>query len=187
LLSSKNIKIATTGTPKLLPRYLGPFTVTRLIGPAAVQLDIPAEWKLHPVFHVSLLKPWNGPITPEPLTVEVEGLPEYEVETILSHKLQSRSKGKPTTMFLVKWKGFGDEHNTWEPEKNLTADGKYINTKITEYWQSIPRVQSSTSTPSSNSPASRQQHRLLSTRKIVMKRACCTSSTFQKATYYQKK
>ena len=57
LLSSKNIKIATTGTPKLLPRYLGPFQVVRLIGTSAVKLALPAQWKLHPVFHVSLLKP----------------------------------------------------------------------------------------------------------------------------------
>ena len=74
LLSSKNIKIATTGTPKLLPRYLGPFSVVRLIGTAAVKLDIPAHWKIHNVFHVSLLKLWDGPLTPEPQSVEVEGL-----------------------------------------------------------------------------------------------------------------
>jgi hypothetical protein len=76
LLSSKNIKIATTGTPKLLPRYLGPFKVIRLVGKAAVKLDIPTSWKIHPVFHVSLLKLWVGPHTPEVMTVEVEGFPQ---------------------------------------------------------------------------------------------------------------
>lgn len=162
LLSSKNIKIATTGTPKLLPRFLGPFKVVRLIGNAAVKLDIPPAWKLHDVFHVSLVKLWNGPMVPEVHTVQVEGFAEYEVETILSHRLQTRGRGRPTTMYLVKWKGFGDEHNTWEPEKNLTADGLYTNSKITEYWSSIPR------NPTTTTPA-QQPARNLRTKKVHMK------------------
>jgi hypothetical protein len=162
LLSSKHIKIATTGTPKLLPRYLGPFKVVRLIGTVAVKLEIPANWKLHPVFHVSLLKLWDGPITTEPLAVEVDGLPEYKIETVLSHRLQSRGRGRPVTMYLIKWEGFGDEANSWEPEKNLTGDGVYTNTKLTEYWSSIPRVPTASSQP----PAGRN----LRTGKVQLKR-----------------
>jgi hypothetical protein len=138
LLSSKNIRIATTGTPKLLPRFLGPFKVLKNVGPVAVKLDLPPHWKIHPVFHVSLIKPFNGPASPEVETVDVEGYPEYEVETILSHRVQTRGRGRPTTMYLVKWKNFTDEHNTWEPEKNLTSDGKFENTMLTEYWSRIP-------------------------------------------------
>jgi hypothetical protein len=163
LLSSKNIKIATTGTPKLLPRYLGPFKVTRLVGKAAVQLDIPASWTIHPVFHVSLLKLWDGPNTPEVLTVDVEGFPEFVVEKILSHRLQTRGRGRPVTMFLVKWKDFGSEHNTWEPEANLTADGQYDNSKLTEYWQSLAQH------PASMSDAQAPKARALSTRKLKRK------------------
>jgi hypothetical protein len=145
LLSSKNIRITTTGTPKLLPRYLGPFKVTKLIGRAAVKLAIPAAWKIHPVFHVSLLKIWKGPDTPEPVTVEVEGMPEYTIDTILSHKVQSRGRGRPVTMFLVKWKGFGDEHNSWEPESALTSDGLYDNSELIKYWKTLAQpIQPST-------------------------------------------
>jgi Chromo (CHRromatin Organisation MOdifier) domain len=161
LLSSKNIKIASSGTPKLLPRYLGPFKVVRLVGTSAVELDLPAGWKIHPVFHVSLLKLWDGPLIQEPLTVLVEGFPEYTVDTILSHRLQTRGRGRPVTMYLVKWQGFGEEHNTWEPESHLTADGMYTNSKLTEYWSSIPRAP--------DVPAPQPQGRNLRTAKIKLK------------------
>lgn len=39
----------------------------------------------------------------------------YEVEAILDH----RKKGRRVE-FLVKWKGYDNEHNTWEPKTNLT-------------------------------------------------------------------
>ena len=145
LLSSNNINIATTGTLKLLPTYLRPVHITRLIGQAAVQLSIPNTWSLHPVFHVSLLTLWSGPYTPEPLTVDVEGLSEW-FQHILSHHIQARVRGRPQTMLLVKWKGFGDEHNTWQPDANLTADGRYENTKLAQYWQSLT-IQSPPSSP----------------------------------------
>ena len=39
---------------------------------------------------------------------------EYEVEAILDVK-----KGPKSLLYLVKWKGFGHEDNTWEPKGNL--------------------------------------------------------------------
>lgn len=38
----------------------------------------------------------------------------YKVEKILSSKRKYK-----TTYYLVKWQGWGSEHNTWEPEKNI--------------------------------------------------------------------
>lgn len=53
----------------------------------------------------------RGP-KPKPKFVEPEE--EFEVEKIDDHKV----KGK-TTLFYVKWKGYPDEENTWEPKSNL--------------------------------------------------------------------
>jgi len=44
----------------------------------------------------------------------MEGHPEYEVEEILAHRRRGRGH-----QYLVKWKGYGMEENTWEPLSNL--------------------------------------------------------------------
>ena len=56
MLSTKNIKIKMKGTSKLLPRWIGPFTVIKKINNVAFKLELPESLKIHPVFHSSLLK-----------------------------------------------------------------------------------------------------------------------------------
>ncbi|KAI2661374.1 Transposon Tf2-6 polyprotein [Labeo rohita] len=56
-LSSKNIPLRTIYN-KLAPKFIGPFTVTKIISPVAVRLKLPPAYRrIHPVFHVSKLKP----------------------------------------------------------------------------------------------------------------------------------
>ena len=48
----------------------------------------------------------------------IEGTEEYEVEAILGYRVYGRWKKK---QYLVKWKGYSDAHNSWEPEENVNA------------------------------------------------------------------
>jgi hypothetical protein len=57
-LEGKNLPLPY-GTAKLAPRRHGPFKITRIISPIAVRLELPVQWNIHPVFHISLLMPYT--------------------------------------------------------------------------------------------------------------------------------
>jgi RNase H-like domain found in reverse transcriptase/Reverse transcriptase (RNA-dependent DNA polymerase)/Integrase zinc binding domain/Chromo (CHRromatin Organisation MOdifier) domain/Retroviral aspartyl protease/Integrase core domain len=131
LLSTKNIQLKTLqGVDKLLPKFIGPFSVESKVGMVAYRLSLPSHVKIHPVFHVSLLKPYrsDGRVQPPPPPVLLNEDLAYHVERILTHR--ERKYGKTLRKeYLIKWLGYGPEHNTWEPERNLhCAD------LIKEYW-----------------------------------------------------
>jgi len=61
----------------------------------------------------------------------IQGQEEWEVEKILDSR-QRHGKNK----YLIKWKGYTQGDDTWEPEDNLQNAGE----KLQEYLQSIPKI-----------------------------------------------
>ena len=134
LLSSKNLRFKT-GTPKLLPRWVGPFQIQKSVGHQAYELVLPARWKVHDTFHVSSLEAYrtDGTVQPPPPAELLEGDEEYEVECIKGHRPLNSGKGRKRFEYLVSWRGFSSEHDTWEPDSNLkNAPGA-----IQLYWDRI--------------------------------------------------
>jgi len=76
-------------TAKLSPKWYRPFRVATKISNTSYQLDLPPTWKIHPVFHATLLTLYKetkayGPNFLEPSLDIIEGKPEWEVEKILA-------------------------------------------------------------------------------------------------------
>jgi hypothetical protein len=127
-LLRKNIKTKRP-SDKLDHKKLGPFEVTRKISDSNYELRLPTTMRIHPIFHISLLEPApKNARLQERIEVDApEG--EYEVETILS----SRKHGS-VTQYLIKWLGYDDSENTWEPVKHL----KHCQQMLAEFHQRNP-------------------------------------------------
>ena len=95
------------------------------LGGNAAKLELPVNYtRDHPVFHVSLLRPFKSHESSRPVPVEpivYDGLPLYQVESFLSHRIRRVGK-KRIKQFLIKSNGYDGTHNSWEPLKNLTPD-----------------------------------------------------------------
>jgi Chromo (CHRromatin Organisation MOdifier) domain len=120
-LNRKNIA-SVRPSRKLDFKRFGPFKILKVVGESklAFQLELPPRWRIHDVFHASLLDPYNaneivGCRQPVPQPPEiVEGEPKYEVEAILNSEVQRRK-----LWYMVDWKGYGPEERTWEPAENV--------------------------------------------------------------------
>jgi len=137
MLSTKNLRMKAPrgGTSKLLPRWMGPFKVIEKVGSVAYRLDLPVHLKMHPVFHVSLLKPYHdsGRVQPPPPPIDIEGEFEFEVERVIDHRWRRHGRAKHAKReLLVRWKGYSDAHDTWEPEDNLTNAADILQGYLTE-------------------------------------------------------
>jgi hypothetical protein len=86
-LDTKNLKMSHHR--KIAPKHEGPFEIDEVLGPVTYRLKLPESWKIHNVFHVTLLRPYienkvYGNNYPRPLPELLKGKEVYEVETILT-------------------------------------------------------------------------------------------------------
>ena len=112
----KTTNLHMNGPKKLQMKQTGPSKVKEVVSQTAFRLCIPPRWKIHPVFHTSLLTTYketleHGPNFLRPPPDLIDGKEEYEVEAILGHR------GKPgRRTFLIRWKGYSTAEDMWEPE-----------------------------------------------------------------------
>ncbi|KAD4384249.1 hypothetical protein E3N88_24417 [Mikania micrantha] len=101
---------------KLSPRFYGPYLITKKVGPVAYELALPEDSRIHPVFHVSMLKPARGavpttPVSPLPITNDWEV--DLQPAKILSHRWRPVHTSTVLEL-LVSWATRPLEEATWE-------------------------------------------------------------------------
>ena len=118
LLSTKDLVFKERPSKKLMERYVGPYAIEEVVSSNAVKLRLPSSMRIHPVVNVSRIVRYKeqvkGQKKEEGKPVEIEGVEEWEVEKILNKK-----KIRGVAKYLVQWKGFTAEGDTWERKENL--------------------------------------------------------------------
>lgn len=127
----------TRPSRKLAHNRLGPYIIDKQVNSNAYRLRLPRSMsRLHPVFNVVKLTPApEDPIptrhsSPPPDPVIVDDQEEWEVEHILDSRIHRRR-----LQYLIKWKGFGTEHNTWESARDVHAPDL-----INDFYRENPRA-----------------------------------------------
>jgi hypothetical protein len=111
---------------KVMTNLRGPMRVVDKDGEVYKVLDLTNN-KVDEV-HVSRLRPFlYDPEHVDPQAIALADKQTFIVEAVRRHEFGT--PGKPTTMrFLVKWEGYPECENTWEPWKNLR-----LNVKLHQY------------------------------------------------------
>ncbi|KAK1695873.1 hypothetical protein QYE76_012570 [Lolium multiflorum] len=103
---------------KLAFKFFGPYSVVERIGAVTYKLQLPPGSRIHPVFHVSQLKPCLGPgqqVLPHlPLPNATMQVPVREL------RRRVRQKGHRTIVqVLIQWSGASEDMATWEDLESL--------------------------------------------------------------------
>jgi len=112
---------------KLDHKHLRPFAITKVLDNNAYELVLPKSMKIHLVFNIVKLTPYTPndipkhTIKPPPPPIIKAGVEEFEIEKILNSR---KYCGK--LQYLVQWKGYPSEDNSWEPASVIFEDAPEI-------------------------------------------------------------
>jgi hypothetical protein len=121
-LNIKNFRLPEGLSHKFLGPYASPFKVLEKKLSDTYKLELPENLRVHPTFHVSLLKPVfrdasrpNREYNSRPPPDLVHNEPKFEVEAVLkSRQLRGRERE-----YLVKWKGYHPIEASWVNESDM--------------------------------------------------------------------
>ena len=125
LLNVKNLWTIKS-SKKLLHKYIELFHVKEPVETQAYCLSLPTLYQIHPIFHVSLLEPYESrggeskAHMPESITVDDHE--EYEIEEILDRK-----NAKDELWYKMKWFKWSQEYNQWITYEDLESASKMWN------------------------------------------------------------
>jgi hypothetical protein len=142
LLDTRKIQTKAPGGKKMLPKYIGPFTVTEKINEVAFRLDLPPAITIHPVFHVSFLKPYHprldssGHEEPPNIPDMKDGEVEWKVQKILDYRPKDRTADVRKMEFCCRFVGHSFAYDEWIPYCNMGNAQE----SISEFFQRIQKT-----------------------------------------------
>lgn len=114
LQAYRHMSIERRKTTKLSPRYFGPYEIVARVGSVAYTLKLPEGSRVHPTFHVSLLKRCSDPsIVPVHLPEDFGVSSGIKEPSLLDRRIVQK-RGRAVTEVLVRWLGETAEDATWE-------------------------------------------------------------------------
>ena len=115
---------------KLAPKYIGPFEIRSRVGEVAYKLILPHELsRIHPVFHVSMLRKYipDPSHVLQPQMVELNEDMSYEEYLVAIVDRQVRQlRTKDISMVKVSWSNHPFEDCTWETEAEIMKAYPYL-------------------------------------------------------------
>ena len=125
MVNAKNIKTKRP-SKKIYYKLRGKFEIEMLAGTNAYRLKLPPlSGKIYSVFHVSLLEPYQQNTIPErrsPTHPPVDlSQQRYPIEKIKTTEIKGGQ-----VKYLVSWKGYGSDEDTWEHYENLKDGGEHV-------------------------------------------------------------
>jgi len=134
LLSTKDLKwqMEERRTEKLTERFVGPYKIKKVISTNAVELELPRTIRIHPVVNVSRVRKYKEQVRgqrkqPTPPVI-IEGEEEYEGEKVINKR-----KKYGRWEYLVRWKGYTAEEDSWERKENLKNTKEAVEDYEREY------------------------------------------------------
>lgn len=110
------VSVASRPCRKLAYKFFGPFTVLERVGNLAYRLKLPPDGRIHPVFHISQLKPFVPSYTP--VFSELPKVPDLTTTPLKPIAIQERrmvKKGDAAlTQVWVQWSTLPADATTWE-------------------------------------------------------------------------
>ncbi|KAJ1589023.1 hypothetical protein NDA15_001613 [Ustilago hordei] len=108
-------------TPKLDTQFAGPYPVQEQVGRRAYRITLPANLRVHDVFHVSMLEPARTSSLPQRAEQPtIPSLPDEDLDFEVEALIDKRSHNG-TTEYKVLWRGYSEEAASWEPVENLNC------------------------------------------------------------------